>query len=274
MYTWPSGYGARVKSYHPYICLFSTVDHLKNAHEAFFTSLCDRKKIHNKLLHFFHKRPSIENLKRKGILKDEPVFGYSLQSLCEREKTNIPKFVLKCIAQIELFDLNTDGLYRVSGNLAQVQKLRLRVDQDDYSVLETVDDIHILTGALKLFFREMKEPLIPVSCFLQIMDVLGKQTMERKLTSIKEIIHSLPESNYETLKFLLCHLLRVEKCRERNLMDIQNLAIVFGPTLMSSDSDLVNMALDVLHQNRVLEYLLLEFDQIFSARHISSNLLP
>lgn len=250
-------------------CRSPKFDHLKNAHGAFFNSFGDRNRIHNKLLQFFHKRPSIENLKRKGILKDEPVFGYSLQSLCEREKTNIPKFVLKCIAQIELFDLNTDGLYRVSGNLAQVQKLRLRVDQDDYSVLETVDDVHILTGALKLFFREMREPLIPVSCFLQIMDVLGKQTMNKKMTSIKEIIHSLPEANYETLKFLISHLLRVEKCREKNLMDIQNLAIVFGPTLMSSDSDLVNMALDVLHQNRVLEYLLLEFHQIFSSSRIS-----
>ena len=31
-------------------------------------------------------------------------------------------------------------------------------------MLETVDDVHVLTGALKLFFRELKEPLILWEC--------------------------------------------------------------------------------------------------------------
>ena len=35
----------------------------------------------------------------------------------------------------------------------------LQVDHGNASVLETVDDVHVLTGALKLFFRELKELL-------------------------------------------------------------------------------------------------------------------
>ena len=38
------------------------------------------------------------------------------------------------------------------------------MDQGNLAVLETVDDVHVLTGALKLFFRELKEPLIPWEC--------------------------------------------------------------------------------------------------------------
>ena len=34
------------------------------------------------------------------------------------------------------------------------------MDQGNLAILETVDDVHVLTGALKLFFRELKEPLI------------------------------------------------------------------------------------------------------------------
>ncbi|XP_013776716.2 rho GTPase-activating protein 15-like isoform X2 [Limulus polyphemus] len=238
------------------------LDQIKETNESVFKSSGEKKKIHNKLRNFFNKRPSMESLKKKGILKDEPVFGYSLQSLCEREKTNIPNFVQRCIEQIEQFDLTTDGIYRISGNLAQIQKLRLHVDQDDYSILQTTEDIHILTGALKLFFREMKEPLIPVSTFSRLLEGLGKQTKEKKLATVTEVVQSLPKPNYETLKFLLDHLLRVEKHQQKNLMDIQNLAIVFGPSLMNSESN--NMALDVMQQNRVLEYLLLKFDHIFS----------
>ncbi|XP_076326801.1 rho GTPase-activating protein 12-like isoform X2 [Tachypleus tridentatus] len=237
------------------------LDHVKETN-LFFKSPGEKKKIHNKLRNFFNKRPSMETLKKKGILKDEPVFGYSLQSLCEREKTNIPNFVQRCIEKIEQFDLTTDGIYRINGNLAQIQKLRLHVDQDDYSILLTTEDIHILTGALKLFFREMKEPLIPVSTFGQLLEGLGKQTKEKKFAAVTEVVQSLPKPNYETLKFLLNHLLRVEKHNQKNLMDTQNLAIVFGPSLMNFESS--NMALDVMQQNRVLEYLLLKFDHIFS----------
>ena len=42
-----------------------------------------------------------------------------------------------------------------------VQRLRLQIDQGNLGVLDTVDDVHVLTGALKLFFRELQEPLVP-----------------------------------------------------------------------------------------------------------------
>ena len=57
--------------------------------------------------------------------------------------------------------LSTDGVYRQSGNLSVVQRLRLQIDQGNLAVLDSVDDVHVLTGALKLFFRELQEPLIP-----------------------------------------------------------------------------------------------------------------
>ena len=38
---------------------------------------------------------------------------------------------------------------------------RFQIDEDKLNVLDEVDDVHILTGCLKLFFRELQEPLIP-----------------------------------------------------------------------------------------------------------------
>lgn len=43
--------------------------------------------------------------------------------------------------------------------------VRLQVDQNNLSVIEEEEDVHVLTGALKLFFRELKEPLIPYHLF-------------------------------------------------------------------------------------------------------------
>jgi RhoGAP domain len=44
------------------------------------------------------------------------------------------------------------------------------VDQNKLEVLDQEEEVHVLTGALKLFFRELKEPLIPFDAFEKAMD--------------------------------------------------------------------------------------------------------
>jgi hypothetical protein len=98
---------------------------------------------------------------------DEPAFGCFLEHVTGTNQPRIPEFVKRCITAIESSEdnLKTDGLYRASGNLSQVQKIRLQVDQNNLSVIDQEEDVHVLTGVLKLFFRELKEPLIPYHAF-------------------------------------------------------------------------------------------------------------
>lgn len=101
--------------------------------------------------------------------------------------------------------LDIDGLYRISGNLATIQKLRYKVDHGEArphplpqslkaregtdlpSILpssgtdERLDlddgrweDVHVITGALKLFFRELPEPLFPFSHFRQFIAAISE----------------------------------------------------------------------------------------------------
>ena len=71
----------------------------------------------------------MESLKRKGIWKDEPVFGCNLLNLCAADEATVPKFVQRVIDVIESKpeNMKADGIYRASGNLSQVQKIRLQV---------------------------------------------------------------------------------------------------------------------------------------------------
>jgi len=78
-----------------------------------------------------------------------------------------------------------------------------------------------------------------------------------------EIVKMLPEENYETLKYLLKHLLKITEYRLQNRMHISNLAIVFGPTLMWAATESSNLITDMLQQNRVIEALLKDFPVIF-----------
>lgn len=60
---------------------------------------------------------------------DEPAFGCYLDQAAGNETPRVPLFVQRCISCIERSEENmkTDGLYRASGNLSQVQKIRLQV---------------------------------------------------------------------------------------------------------------------------------------------------
>ncbi|KAL3201550.1 hypothetical protein MRX96_012584 [Rhipicephalus microplus] len=208
-------------------------------------------------------QPTLESLQEKGIFKDEPVFGCTLAHLCEKDRSSVPRFVQECILEIERRDMTADGLYRASGNLSQVQKVRCHVNQDDYSVLAQEEDIHVLTGALKMFFRHMKEPLFPYNLFTKFLKAIGQPTRTTKMAMFRDLLSELPRPNYDTLKYLLRHLLRVTEHSDKNRMHIQNLAIVFGPTLLSSGEEPRNLALDMMQQNQVIEFLLLEFNFLF-----------
>jgi len=202
-------------------------------------------------------------LVKKGIYKDESVFGSSLEKLCIMDKSDVPRFVSECIMAIESKDenLKTDGIYRASGNLSQVQKIRLQVDQNNRACLYQEEDVHVLAGSLKLFFRELKEPLIPSELFAKALQACHLSKKD-KVSKLKEIISLLPKPNRCTLQALLRHLLKVAALNEFNRMQIPNLAIVFGPTLMYA-AESQNMATDLMQQNLVIEALLNEYDSIF-----------
>ncbi|KAM6189654.1 rho GTPase-activating protein 27 isoform 2-T2 [Sarcoramphus papa] len=141
----------------------------------------DSNKVRNKLRKFLQRRPTLQSLRERGYIKDQ-VFGCSLQALCERERGTVPRFVLQCIQTVERRGLDIDGLYRVSGNLATIQKLRYKVEHDEHLDLDDGrwEDIHVVTGALKLFFRELPEPLVPFSHFDKFIAAIRLSSTRRR----------------------------------------------------------------------------------------------
>jgi hypothetical protein len=63
----------------------------------------------------------------------------------------------------------------------------LQVDHGNTAVLEAVDDVHVLTGALKLFFRELKEPLIPWDCVDRLIAVCNLPSKKAKIKGRRTI---------------------------------------------------------------------------------------
>ena len=53
-----------------------------------------------------------------------PVFGVTLTRLYERDGLAVPMVVYQCIQALDLFGLNLEGIYRLSGSVPHVNKLK------------------------------------------------------------------------------------------------------------------------------------------------------
>nr|XP_029525781.1 rho GTPase-activating protein 15-like isoform X1 [Oncorhynchus nerka]XP_029525791.1 rho GTPase-activating protein 15-like isoform X1 [Oncorhynchus nerka] len=249
----------------------------------------ERKRVRSRLKKLILKRPPLQILQEKGLIKDQ-VFGCCLEMLCEREKNTVPRFVRLCTEAVERRGLETDGIYRVSGNLAVIQKLRflvnheravttdgrymfpaelvqekLNLDQSEW------EDIHVITGALKLFFRELPEPLVPYGFFTDIVETIKMSDYLDKVDRLKWLVLSMPPPNHDTMRFMFSHLKRVMEHAKSNRMSTQNIGIVFGPTLMRPERDNANMAINMVYQNQAVELILNEFDRIFEPNNSTSH---
>uniref|UniRef100_A0A8C3TYL4 Rho GTPase-activating protein 15 n=1 Tax=Catharus ustulatus TaxID=91951 RepID=A0A8C3TYL4_CATUS len=167
----------------------------------------DRNRVKSRLKKFISRRPSLKTLQEKGLIKDQ-IFGSHLRLVCEHEKSTVPKFVKLCIAAVEKRGLDVDGIYRVSGNLATIQKLRFVVNQEEKLNLDDSqwEDIHVVTGALKMFFRELPEPLFPYCLFEQFVEAIKIQDNAARIKAIRNLVKQLPRPNYDTMKILFEHL--------------------------------------------------------------------
>ncbi|XP_061776778.1 rho GTPase-activating protein 12-like isoform X4 [Nerophis ophidion] len=224
----------------------------------------DNKKTKHKLKKFLTRRPTMQAVRDKGYIKDQ-VFGCSLLSLCQRENSTVPTFVRLCIDNVENKSLCVDGLYRVSGNLALIQKLRYAVNHDEKVNLDDSkwEDIHVTTGALKMFFRELPEPLFTYSLFHDFVSSIKLPDYKQRVHAIKELVRQLPEPNHDTMQALFKHLRKVIDHGEENRMTNQSVAIVFGPTLLRPETETWNIAVHMVYQNQIVELILLEYENIF-----------
>ncbi|KAL5968325.1 Rho GTPase-activating protein 12 [Taenia solium] len=195
------------------------------------------------LREFFRKRPTLESIREAGILQNEPVFGSNLIELCEKEQTKVPTFVTRVILAVEARGLETSGLYRRSGNGAAIQKLRNQVNHSEYSLNSDEWDIYELSDSLKLFLRELKEPLLLYGLyddFKNFSSTMASDSVEQNVSKMRSILKKLPECHYATAKLIFEHLSKqvdfIHSLESVNQMTTKNLALVFGPNMMWQDT--------------------------------------
>uniref|UniRef100_A0A8P4GGD5 Rac GTPase-activating protein 1 n=1 Tax=Dicentrarchus labrax TaxID=13489 RepID=A0A8P4GGD5_DICLA len=171
----------------------------------------------------------------------------------------IPPLVVHCINEIDQRGLHEAGLYRLSGADRTVKELKEKfLRSKTVPVLSKVDDINAITGLLKDFLRNLKEPLLTFRLNRTFMDAAEVSDDDNSLALMYQTISDLPQPNRDTLAFLVLHLQRVASSLDTR-MDISNLARVFGPTIVGHavpNPDPMTILQDTKRQPKVVERLL------------------
>ncbi|OCT66096.1 rho GTPase-activating protein 35-like isoform X2 [Xenopus laevis] len=162
-------------------------------------------------------------------------FGFPLSSVVTAERP-IPIFIEKCVEYIEATGMTTEGIYRVSGNKSEMDSLQRQFDQDhNLDLVEKDFTVNTVAGALKSFFSELPDPLVPYSMQTELVEAYKIIHLEQKLQAMKDLLKKFPKENHEIFKYVISHLNRVSQHHHINLMTSENLSICFWPTLMRPD---------------------------------------
>ncbi|KAM6976797.1 rac GTPase-activating protein 1 [Aplochiton taeniatus] len=171
----------------------------------------------------------------------------------------IPSLVVHCVNEIEQRGLHEIGLYRLSGSDRTVKDLKEKFLRGKaVPLLSKVEDVHAITGLLKDFLRNLKEPLLTFRLNRAFMEAAEIGDEDNSIAMMYQTISDLPQANRDTLAFLVIHLQRVAQSVATK-MDISNLARVFGPTILGHavpDPDPMTILQDTKRQPKVVERLL------------------
>jgi hypothetical protein len=135
------------------------------------------------------------------------VFKKSLQELFERDSNPVPLVVYQCIQAVELFGLDHEGIYRVSGNANHVAQLRAQFDNNSDAVdLRNPEsffhDVNVPANLLKQFFRELTDPLFTRAAYGEFLEAATVPDDIARRDRLHATINNLPDPNYATLRAL------------------------------------------------------------------------
>ncbi|NXJ67834.1 RHG18 protein, partial [Rostratula benghalensis] len=172
--------------------------------------------------------------------KDSGLFGIPLSVLLEQDQkkvpgTKTPLIFQKLIAQIEEGTLETEGLLRIPGVATRVKSLCQELEAKFYEGTFNWENVkqHDAASLLKLFIRELPQPLLTLQYLKAFQDVQSLPTKRQQLQALNLLVLLLPEANRDTLKVLLEFLQRVIDHRDKNKMTLKNVAMVMAPNLFT-----------------------------------------
>jgi hypothetical protein len=157
-----------------------------------------------------------------------PVFGAPLEKVaCRSDNPSVPAFVEKAVMFLRERALSIEGLFRISGSYGAMMELKKRFDADENFDFPPDTREHDAACLLKLFLRELPEPLLTFKLYDPLVEVGRRPTwkidldaagselsQQEMLERVKALLETIPMSNRVMLR-VLADFLQVVSDHER-----------------------------------------------------------
>ena len=178
-------------------------------------------------------RPSVHSSK---------LFGVNLAALSKKDtivvgSLRIPRVLHNCVEYLRDCALTTEGLFRVPGSTATVNEMKAAYDQGKTGIFELVPgvDVHDVGTLLKLYLRELPDPVFPANQYAGILAPVRQDrdaALPGTVNSIIENVNAMPKVNRDAVVYLLAFLSQVSAQDDVNKMTSTNIARCFAPTVL------------------------------------------
>ncbi|KAG8449580.1 hypothetical protein GDO86_016288 [Hymenochirus boettgeri] len=175
--------------------------------------------------------------KSPGILQSEKVFGvplHALPFLYLPQYGNIPVILIDICKYLEKHS-HTEGIFRKSGSVVRQKLLKTKLDNRE-NCLSTALPCDV-AGALKQFFRELPEPILPTDLHEAFFKAQNLGTAKERMSATMLVSCLIPEKNIHVLRYFFSFLHTIASRSDVNKMDSSNIAVIFAPNLLQSNED-------------------------------------
>ncbi|KAI9594140.1 Rho GTPase activation protein [Syncephalis fuscata] len=188
------------------------------------------------------------NLKYEACItypKSKPrMFGQPLEKIMGPDGLrNYPLVVLECVELLRDRALHKDGIFRRSACASDLRAVRSSYDQGEAVDLSSYDD-YMVAVLLKLFFHELSPPLFPTEKYEAIRQIPVHEPIDAQILYIQSILlATMSRPAYLLTRYVFGLLHETSKHSESNLMNVNNLAMVWAPNLVHGPDPMEDMQL-------------------------------
>lgn len=170
--------------------------------------------------------------KRAKERQKKKFFGISVeQSMIECEKNKRKHLTDIIISYLLDKALDIEGLFKISGDTNKINELKVKFENDEEVDIRPYS-YHDLTGLLKLYLRELPEPLLISTLYISWIESQKISKTKQRIESIKNLLKSVPSYNKKLLEKIIVFLAVVASHSSKNKMNSENLSKAIGPCLL------------------------------------------
>ncbi|XP_069950019.1 rho GTPase-activating protein 190-like isoform X18 [Cherax quadricarinatus] len=192
----------------------------------------------------------------------------TLEDFVQSPERAVPLFLEKCVYFIEVEGLDSEGIYRVPGNKVHVEQLTTKFKEDNAVNFAELDiPVNAAATALKDYLKQLP-PLLPQNQLMELTTIASIGDRSLRLLRLKEMLTALPRVNFEVLKFIFQHFVRVAENCKLNSMDSKNLAICWWPTLLHTlqFTDIAEFESQRPHIEDIIQTMIDQFPFLFQGK--------